>query len=204
MVTSTNSSIPGFVKLLQQAEQDGIMLDNSRESLEWLRKKYGTVRPTDVIERKFLAETDRRRKTPLLGRMYMFLYNPKYKEELPYYDRFPLVFPFRRVAGGFYGINLHYLAPKYRAILMDQLYNLLNNTKFDETTRLRFTYDLLNSSTKYRWFKPCVKHYLSGRMQSSLIYIEPTEWNLALFVPSEQFRKENKRDVWQDSYRSVI
>jgi hypothetical protein len=203
MATST-SNITGFQKLLQQAEQDGILLDNSTESLEWLRKKYSTIRPTDVMERKFLAETDRRRKVPLLGRMYMFLYNPKYKDELPYYDRFPLVFPFRRVAGGFYGLNMHYLAPKYRAILMDQLYNLLNNTEFDETTRLRFTYDLLNNSTKYRWFKPCVKHYLNERMQSTLVYIEPTEWNLALFVPSEQFRKENKRNVWQDSYRSVI
>lgn len=204
MVTSTNTEIPGFVRLLQLAEQDNVLLDNSRESLEWLRKKYLLIRPSEVIEKTFLREVERRRKVPLIGRMYMFLYNPKYKQELPYYDRFPLVFPFRRVAGGFYGMNLHYLSPKYRAILMDQLYNLLNNTKFDETTRLRMTYDLLNNSTKYRWFKPCVKHYLNQHMQSSLIYIEPTEWNLALFVPSEQFRKENKRNVWQDSYRSII
>ena len=202
MATTTN--IPGFVKLLQQAEQDGIILDNSKESLEWLRKKYASLKPSDVMETRFTSQRDRRRTVPLLGRMYMFLYKPKYKDELPYYDRFPLVFPFRRVSGGFYGLNLHYLAPKYRAILMDQLYNLLNNTEFDETTRLKFTYKLLDSSSKYRWFKPCVKHYLKPYMQSQLIYIEPTEWNLALFVPSEQFRKDNKRNVWQDSYRSVI
>lgn len=199
MVTTTNSNITGFQKLLQQAADDGILLDNSNESLQWLRKKYDTIRPSDVMPKNFLSEMDRRRKVPLLGRMYMFLYDPKYKDQLPFYDRFPLVFPFRRVAGGFYGLNLHYLAPRYRAILMDQLYNLLNNTKFDETTRLRFTYDLLNSSSKYRWFKPCVKHYLNEHMMSTLIYIEPTEWNLALFVPSEQFRGTNKRNAWQDS-----
>ncbi|MDC3266484.1 hypothetical protein OAU13_01010 [bacterium] len=204
MVTTTNSTIPGFVKLLRQAEQDGIVLDNSKQSLEWLRKKYATIRPSDVVEKRFLSETDRRRNVALVGRMYMFLYKPKYKDELPYYDRFPLVFPFRRVAGGFYGLNLHYLAPKYRAILMDQLYGLLNNTEFDDTTRLKMTYKVLDSSSKYRWFRPCVKHYLKSHMQSTLIYIEPTEWNLALFVPSEQFRKDNKRNVWQDSYRSVI
>jgi hypothetical protein len=199
MATTTNSNIPGFLKLLQQAADDGILLDNSNASLQWLRKKYDTIRPSDVMPKNFLSEMDRRRRVPLLGRMYMFLYDPKYKDQLPFYDRFPLVFPFRRVAGGFYGLNLHYLAPRYRAILMDQLYNLLNNTKFDETTRLRFTYDLLNSSSKYRWFKPCVKHYLNEHMMSTLIYIEPTEWNLALFVPSEQFRGTNKRNAWQDS-----
>lgn len=204
MATTTESTVRGFQKLLEDAARDNILLDNSRESLEWLRKKYNNLKPSDVIEKQFLKLPDRRRKTPLVGRLYMFLYNPKTRSELPYYDRFPLVFPFRRVAGGFYGLNLHYLAPKYRAVLMDQLYNLLNNTQFDETTRLRLSYSLLNSSTKYRWFKPCVKHYLTPYMQSTLIYIEPTEWNLALFVPSEQFRKDNKRNVWQDSYRSVI
>ena len=199
MATTTNSNIPGFLKLLQQAEEEGILLDNSNESLQWLRKKYDSIKPSDVMPKNFLSEMDRGRRVPLLGRMYMFLYDPKYKDQLPFYDRFPLVFPFRRVAGGFFGLNLHYLAPRYRAILMDQLYNLLNNTKFDETTRLRFTYDLLNSSSKYRWFKPCVKHYLNEYMMSTLIYIEPTEWNLALFVPSEQFRGTNKRNAWQDS-----
>lgn len=199
MVTTTNSNITGFQKLLQQAADEGILLDNSNESLQWLRKKYDSIKPSDVMPKNFLSEMDRRRRVPLLGRMYMFLYDPKYKDQLPFYDRFPLVFPFRRVSGGFYGLNLHYLAPRYRAILMDQLYNLLNNTKFDETTRLRFTYDLLNSSSKYRWFKPCVKHYLNEHMMSTLIYIEPTEWNLALFVPSEQFRGTNKRNAWQDS-----
>lgn len=200
MATTTN--VRGFQKLLQQAEADGILLNNSRESLEWLRRKYTSLRPSDVTERQFMKDVERRRKTPLVGRMYMFLYRPKYKDELPYYDKFPLVFPFRRVAGGFYGLNMHYLPPKFRALLMDQLYNTLNNTEFNETTRLRITYNILNASAKYRWFKPCVKHYLTQYMQSTLIYIEPTEWNLALFVPSEQFRKDNKRNVWQESVRT--
>lgn len=200
MATTTN--VRGFQKLLQQAAADGVLLNNSRESLEWLRRKYTSLRPSDVTEKQFMQDVERRRKTPLVGRMYMFLYKPKYRNELPYYDRFPLVFPLRRVAGGFYGMNMHYLPPKYRALLMDQLYDTLNNTAFDETTKLRINYNILNASAKYRWFKPCVKHYLTQYMQSTLIYIEPTEWNLALFVPSEQFRKDNKRNVWQESVRT--
>lgn len=197
MATTTN--IPGFQKLLMEAERDGIVLDNSAESLAWLKQKYVGLSPRDVLPKEFIKDIDRYRRVPLIGRLYMFLYKPKYKDELPYYDRFPLVFPIRRVAGGFYGLNIHYLAPRYRALLMDSLYNTISNTKFNETTRLKITYDILNSASKYRWFRPCVKHYLTPHLSSQLLYIDPKEWNLALFVPSEQFRGANKRDVWQDS-----
>jgi hypothetical protein len=134
--------------------------------------------------------------------MYMFLYNPKTKDTLPYWDRFPMVFPFRIVKGGFYGINLHYIAPKFRALLMDSLYSTINNTEFDETTRLKITYKILNGASKYRWFKPCVKHYLRPYMSSDLLYISPHEWNLAMFVPSEQFKQTTKKQVWEDSKKA--
>lgn len=199
MATVGTSSIRGFQKLLLDAQNAGVALDNSRESLEWLRKNYASMRPTDVTERQFRKDPDRRRSRPLPGRLYMFLYNPKMKNELPYWDRFPLVFPYKIIEGGFMGLNMHYIAPRYRAVLMDSLYNTINNTAFDETTRLRINYDLLNSASKYRWFKPCVKHYLTSHMASEFFYIHPEEWNLALFVPSEQFQKARKSAVWADS-----
>jgi hypothetical protein len=182
-----------------EAENDGIKLDNSAESMAWLKQKYTEISPRDVLPREFIRDQNRYRRVPLIGRLYMFLYNPKYRYELPYYDRFPLVFPIRRVAGGFYGLNIHYLAPRYRALLMDSLYDTISDTKFDETTRLKINYDILSAASKYRWFRPCVKHYLTPHLSSQLLYIDPKEWNLALFVPSEQFRGANKRDVWQDS-----
>ncbi len=197
MAITTN--VTGFQKLLMEAENDGIKLDNSAESLAWLKQKYTEISPRDVLPREFIRDQNRYRRVPLIGRLYMFLYKPKYKNELPYYDRFPLVFPIRRVAGGFYGLNIHYLAPRYRALLMDSLYDTISDTKFDETTRLKINYDILSAASKYRWFRPCVKHYLTPHLSSQLLYIDPKEWNLALFVPSEQFRGANKRDVWQDS-----
>ena len=198
----TNIS-PVYQKIVDEAASQNIILDNSRESLEWLRKKYASLKPSTFTEAKFLKDQDRRRKNPLVGRLYMFLYNPKTKEQLPYYDRFPLVFPYKKVPGGFYGLNLHYLPPKFRALLMDSLFQTLSNTRLDESTKLRISYKILDSSSKYRWFKPCVKHYLTNHLQSTLIYVDPSEWNLALFVPSEQFRKDSKANVWQDSIKAV-
>lgn len=198
----TNIS-PVYQKIVDEAASQNIILDNSRESLEWLRKKYASLKPSTFTEAKFLKDQDRRRRNPLVGRLYMFLYNPKTKAQLPYYDRFPLVFPYKKVPGGFYGLNLHYLPPKFRALLMDSLFQTLNNTRLDESTKLRISYKILDSSSKYRWFKPCVKHYLTNHLQSTLIYVDPSEWNLALFVPSEQFRKDSKANVWQDSIKAV-
>lgn len=198
----TNIS-PVYQKIVDEAASQNVILDNSRESLEWLRKKYASLKPSTFTEAKFLKDQDRRRRNPLVGRLYMFLYNPKTKEQLPYYDRFPLVFPYKKVPGGFYGLNLHYLPPKFRALLMDSLFQTLSNTRLDESTKLRISYKILDSSSKYRWFKPCVKHYLTNHLQSTLIYVDPSEWNLALFVPSEQFRKDSKANVWQDSIKAV-
>jgi hypothetical protein len=62
-----------------------------------------------------------------IGKMYTFFYDPKHKETLPYYDLFPLIFVVGPAAGGFLGINLHYLPPVLRAKLMDSLYQILNN-----------------------------------------------------------------------------
>ena len=198
----TNIS-PVYQKIVDEAASQNVILDNSRESLEWLRKKYASLKPSTFTEAKFLKDQDRRRRNPLVGRLYMFLYNPKTKAQLPYYDRFPLVFPYKKVPGGFYGLNLHYLPPKFRALLMDSLFQTLSNTRLDESTKLRISYNILDSSSKYRWFKPCVKHYLTNHLQSTLIYVDPSEWNLALFVPSEQFRKDSKANVWQDSIKAV-
>ena len=56
--------------------------------------------------------------TPKVGAFYLYQYNPKWKEILPWDDIWPLVFPFDYAKGGFYGINVHYLPPKAREALM--------------------------------------------------------------------------------------
>ena len=75
-----------------------------------------------------------------IGQMFMFFYDPKNKQTLPYYDRFPLVFPIELYSDGFLGINLHYLPQKYRANLMDALYSIeLLNKAVPSTTRVSLT-----------------------------------------------------------------
>jgi hypothetical protein len=143
--------------------------------------------------------------------MYHFFYDPKMKEELPYYDRFPLVFPFKRgftrqraiEGGSFLGLNLHYLHPRLRARLMDGLYTISTDKTFDEDTRIRISYNILNKASKFRFFKPCVKRYLLPRVRSRFVKINADQWDTALFLPTERFRKKSKNHVFRQS-REIV
>jgi len=140
---------------------------------------------------------------PAMGKMYAFFYDPKHKKTLPYYDRFPLIFKIENVPNGFMGINLHYLPPPLRAKLMDALYNLTTNNRYDETTKLRMSYEILNSASKYRYFKPTLKMYLNAHVKSRFLEVSSVEWDMALFLPTERFVKANKSAVWKDSRAAI-
>jgi hypothetical protein len=160
-----------------------------------------------------MIRSDRTRLTdkPLLGRMYLFQYDPKGKKTLPYYDRFPLVFPidsartsgFAANGGSFLGINLHYLPLPLRARLMDALYDTITTKELDESTRLRISYNILQQASKYRFFKPCIKRYLISHVRSRFFYIEPTEWEMALFLPLDRFVGANMSRIHRDSRNRI-
>ncbi len=137
-----------------------------------------------------------------VGHMYLFAYDPKTKDDLPYYDKFPLIFPFSRVDGGFYGINMHYLPPLLRAKLMDSLYSLAVSST-DDNQKLRLSYQILNSASQFKYFKPCVKHYLNSHVKSRFLWVPSQSWDRVLFLPLERFAKSNKQRVWRDSRRMV-
>lgn len=191
-----------FDKLLKQAAQAGIITNKAVDATEWLREKATKVQQVNT-DRVIQQGQDRGRTQLKVGQMFLFKYDPKYKDKLPYHDRFPLIFPFRKTADGFYGINMHYLPLTFRAILMDNLYQLINNFKSDETTKLRMTYSTLAGASKFRYFKPCVKYYLNNHVQSKFIYISPTEWDVALFLPLHSFKGASIATVHRDSKRII-
>jgi len=143
--------------------------------------------------------------------MYLFQYDPKGKKTLPYYDRFPLVIPigsslatgFAVNKGSFLGLNLHYLPLPLRAKLMDALYATATTNDIDEKTRLRISYNILQQAAKYRYFRPCIKRYLATQVQSRFFYIEPTEWEMALFLPLDRFVGANKSRIYRDSRNRI-
>lgn len=138
-----------------------------------------------------------------IGRMFLFNYDPKTENKLPYFDAYPLVFPFSVVKGGFYGLNLHYLPPPLRAKMMDAFLSIQTNESYDDTTKLRLTYNVLKSTSRMKYFKPCVKHYLYSQLRSKLILVPADKWDMALMLPLQQFQKASEARIWADSRKMI-
>jgi len=192
-----------FDELITKGIRAGKVPARTEEARKWYREiasKQGRINERQLIN----SDSDRITKVIKPGAMYMYLYDPKHKDTLPYYDRAPLIFPFKIERGRFWGINLHYLPLELRAKLMDALYGTRINSRYDESTRLRISYQTLNSAAKFRYFEPCVKQYLFNHMQSKFMYIFPSEWDIALWLPTERFAKASKTQVWADSKKKVL
>ena len=190
-----------FNKLELEAFKAGIT-PRTRESREWFRRRVQNMRRINrnALMREEPVELSNRQ---IVGSMYMFFYDPKGKKELPYYDSFPLVIVIKPAEGGFLGLNLHYLPPILRAKFLDSLLEYTNNNRYDETTRFRLSYNLLQRAARMKYFKPCIKHYLNGHVRSRFARVPAPEWEIATFLPTADFQKSSKTTVYSDSRRMI-
>lgn len=182
-------------RLKESLAKEGIE-PRTRLARQWLKSKTQNLR---VSRKEMMQDRLKLRNKSLIGRMYFYYYDPKLKETLPYYDRFPLVIPIERHNDGFIGLNLHYISPKYRIMLLDKLSSIMNNHEYDETTKLRISYDFLKRASKIFEAKPCIKKYLMAHVKSKFLEITADEWDIAVMLPVEQFVKARKNQVWQES-----
>lgn len=188
-----------FSDLLKDVKDVDMM--NSRAWYYTQSRKLTDINPRDILRATSSRENLRTFVRP--GLLYMFLYTPKNSAQLPYYDRFPLVFPFDVTEKGFTGLNMHYLPPVYRAVLMDSLSNFVIPNENENLTRIKLSYELLTSMSRLRYYKPAVKQYLNNYTRSKFLLIPSSEWNIAMMLPLERFAKKNIRTVFQDS-RNIV
>lgn len=190
-----------FSKIQSSAERAGLV-PYTKNSTTWFMRKIRGM--TQISSSRILNDSSLEvRNKPLIGRVFMFLYDPKGKETLPYYDRFPLIIMVGPAKKGFYGLNLHYLPPRQRAVFFDRLMDYTNNKKYDETTRFRLTYNMLSSTAKLRAYSQCFKHYLYDHIDSKTVEVLSSEWEIALFLPTDSFMKESRYSIWQETKKFV-
>ena len=185
---------------LQAGAQRAGVKARTKDSQKWFRKK---AQELVMPNRKALLKDDALERTGrnIRGNMYMYFYDPKFKETLPYYDRFPLTIMIDSAPGGFYGLNLHYLNYPVRARFLDELMSLAPNNVKDTTRLVKLRYDLLQNVRKYKEFKPCFKHYLGKHVVSQFSRVPMTDWEIAIFLPVEQFKKKSKTSIWNESLK---
>ena len=150
------------------------------KSYDWYRRRVNAMSTPGA---RSLVRAGKATLRPKYGIMNLFGYDPKFKETLPYYDRFPLIFPIDFAKGGFYGINFHYLQPGARVNFLRQLSQYTSDDNYDKKTR----YNIGELSGRY--YKKTIKHYLYSQVRSSFLNITADEMAIAIFLPVARFKK---------------
>ena len=176
----------------------------SRQSLSWFQGKVQEL-TGNVNRNTLLSDTALKlKREPVWGQMFMFVYDAKGKDELPYWDKFPLMIMTEPAKVGFYGLNLHYLEPMVRAAFLDKLMETLGPKDKNYNTRLSVRYDLLRKVRKFREFRPCFKHYLGDHIVSKVVQVSAEDWPTAIFLPTDDFQKVSSQKVWAESKKQYL
>ena len=154
-----------------------------RKSVDWYRKNVADL--SNRITAAALMRSGKLNGIPSKGRLNFFFYDPKYKQVLHLYDRFPLVLPLETIPGGFMGLNFHYIRPVQRVSLLNNLQRFATGG-MKPSTRIDATYDGIKGVSIT---KNMIKKYLYGHVRSSFLRVDFDEAALAVMLPVQQFKK---------------
>ena len=191
-----------FLSKVSDAIKTGTVGQEVRRSAQWFQDKIkglkGGLRNqfSSTNAAKFYREAETKvnpnvlKRRVELGDLFCYYYNPKYKTTLPYYDMFPMIMLISAEKDTFLGINFHYLRPKWRAVLLDRVSAKLGSG-LPRWSKLR----------QIRQIAPTIKRYRFDHIMRRVVPIEENEQEIAIFLPTERFKKSAKAKVWADSER---
>jgi hypothetical protein len=150
----------------------------------------------------------------LQGHMFYFAYpEPLTKDELEYYDPFPLVICFNVAFKGTgnlveYGLNLHYLPRKVRRLVVNDIFELFrkkyNGEMFSAEPRAfhEFSYrDLYSLIDKYH-IDFAVRSYIP-RLRKSTMHFNYQDWPKAILIETQGFKGITEKQLIQLYYKHV-
>jgi hypothetical protein len=74
-----------------------------------------------------------------------------------------------------------------------------NNEKMDETTRLNFSWRILESASRLAPARACVRRYLLDHVQTRFLKVPYPDWVIASQLPVERFEGAEKDTVWRET-----
>jgi|LakMenE18May11ns_1017448.scaffolds.fasta_scaffold9695833_2 hypothetical protein len=157
-----------------------------KESIDWFKDSIYDINKKQKGDPNKLF---RKSTMPQVGDMFLFVYDPKTKDKLPFWDTYPLVFPINMYDDGFLGINLHYLPYLPRQQLLKALDGIKNNNKYNDSTKLTISYEVLNRyANQFKGYDVCIKRYLYGHVRSSFHYVMPSDWGKVIMLPLQRWK----------------
>ena len=188
---NTTKETTGYTTLFEKVTQ---LTGGQKQSFNWYKnavKKSAMdykkdpskiIRDEKIDNRGNEEETDENilRRYAVSGHLYMFEYKAKTKW-LPYYDTFPLVYVMRASPDEVWGVNLHYMAPKKRIMVIKKLME----GRIDVPKR-------------------CFHKYLTSQVDGMMLDLAAAEWDTAILLPIENFVRNVKGSAGKFSYTKEL
>jgi hypothetical protein len=171
-------------------------------SVQWYKEKINDLGREKFKPANLMSNNDLMVRRVMPGQLYLYYYDPKTKDTLPYYDTFPLVYPYKKVEGGFMGYNLHYLPPIMRFKVMATLLNIQTSGTREEK-KIAYSYGVLNANEVSKYYAPCIRRYLSSHVASNFLKIPYEDWLSAALLPTERFAKASSAKVWKETMDKI-
>ena len=170
-----------------------LFLRKTRSSMEWfwseLKNSRSKYRSKNVRELKPGSP-------PPIGSLCHYIYDPKHKETLPVWDRFPLALIIGWYDDGWLALNLHYLPIPERAAILDSLMKIRVDAKSDRKYA-EVTYQFMKQAVGNEVVAHSVKRYLADHLRSTVVMIDQSEWENVIFLSTQQFQKQTAAEVWR-------
>jgi hypothetical protein len=171
------------------------------ESQTWLSLKIKAVNENLPIDEGPIPIREKNNKMLIDGGLYIYKYDAKQKETLPYWDKFPLVLLLDHSSTFFWGLNFHYLSPNVRMAFLNKLLNTYK--KYDhatDTLTAKTGYYDLKANINLKEFLPCYKQYYISRIHSKILKIESHEWLYVTEMQNIAQWEKNKKTKTSDIY----
>lgn len=193
---------------LTRKDREAILVNDFRSSL---RAKVGNKGAAQNNKsEKWFKETLRQGvkgfnvTRPSPGKLYAYVYDAKFKDTLPFWDKYPLIIclGFKQTRQGdvlISGLNLHYIPPKARQqFLEDLLKQYASTARITNATKLKIDWSKVRGMTGA---DQMIKSYIPSRIKGSLVEIKPSDWANVVLMPLQQFVSNGKRHsaskVWK-------
>ena len=141
-------------------------------------------------------ETVKRGKRLLLGKLYMYVYDPKYKDTLPYYDILALIVLTSFKPPYINGFNIHYIPFLNRLQFMKSVMQKLKNGK-----KLKYK-DIKRAWQKAKLPERLVKYayrtYLISHIRSNIKVFDYDDYYPIVKETSGKFKKLQDAAIFRD------
>lgn len=149
---------------------------STKKSQEWIYGQMKRIKSHKVAK-------------PTVGRLYMFGYDAKYKDVLPYWDKYPLIICIGVSPTHMLGLNLHYIPPKAREIFLESLLKFASTTNLTNKTKLKINWSKIKA---FPGAHHMVKLYLASHVRLGIMEVAPKDWHNVIYLQTQQFVSQGR------------